>query len=91
MGGGDGQGDQTTKTGAQRDANGLLNKLVRGYGGKPPGVLPGNTQERKTPGHMQEAEKGGNWVDAQVDPRTNIDIENAILTRARQLRIAGGS
>jgi hypothetical protein len=37
------------------------------------------------------AAKGGNWVDAQVDPRTNIDIENAILTRARQLRIAGGS
>ena len=37
------------------------------------------------------APKGGNWVDAQVDPRTNIDIENAILTRARQLRIAGGS
>ncbi|MGZ5903827.1 MAG: DUF3576 domain-containing protein [Reyranella sp.] len=34
---------------------------------------------------------GGSWVDAQVDPRTNIDIENAILTRARQLRIAGGS
>ncbi len=34
---------------------------------------------------------GVNWVDAQVDPRTNIDIENAILTRARQLRIAGGS
>jgi hypothetical protein len=34
---------------------------------------------------------GTNWVDAQVDPRTNIDIENAILTRARQLRIAGGS
>src|SRR5215475_1327492 len=31
------------------------------------------------------------WVDAQVDPRTSIDIENAILTRARQLRIAGGS
>ncbi len=37
------------------------------------------------------APRGGNWVDAQVDPRTNIDIENAILTRARQLRIAGGS
>lgn len=35
--------------------------------------------------------RGGNWVDAAVDPRTNIDIENAILTRARQLRIAGGS
>jgi len=37
------------------------------------------------------APRGGNWVDAQVEPRTNIDIENAILTRARQLRIAGGS
>ncbi len=34
---------------------------------------------------------GATWVDAQVDPRTNIDIENAILTRARQLRIAGGN
>src|SRR4249920_3799931 len=40
---------------------------------------------------QQTAPKGGNWVYAQVDPRTNIDIENAILTRARQLRIAGGS
>ncbi len=39
---------------------------------------------------QQTAPRGGNWVDAQVDPRTNIDIENAILTRARQLRIAGG-
>jgi hypothetical protein len=38
---------------------------------------------------QQSSAKG--WVDAQVDPRTNIDIENAILTRARQLRIAGGS
>ena len=40
---------------------------------------------------QQTAPKGGNWVDAQVDPRTQIDIENAILTRARPLRIAGGS
>jgi hypothetical protein len=40
---------------------------------------------------QQTSAKGGGWVDAQVDPRTNIDIENAILTRARQLRIAGGS
>ncbi len=39
---------------------------------------------------QQTSPKGG-WVDAQVDPRTNIDIENAILTRARQLRIANGS
>ena len=34
--------------------------------------------------------KGGGWVDAPVDPSTNTDIENAILTRARQLRIAQG-
>jgi hypothetical protein len=40
---------------------------------------------------QQTSARGGSWVDAQVDPRTNIDIENAILTRARQLRIAGGS
>jgi len=39
---------------------------------------------------QQTGPKGGGWVDAQVDPRTNIDIENAILTRARQLRIAQG-
>jgi Domain of unknown function (DUF3576) len=39
---------------------------------------------------QQNGPKGGGWVDAQVDPRTNIDIENAILTRARQLRIAQG-
>jgi hypothetical protein len=37
---------------------------------------------------QQQAARQGGWVDAQVDPRTNIDIENAILTRARQLRIA---
>ena len=37
---------------------------------------------------QQQAPRAGGWIDAQVDPRTNIDIENAILTRARQLRIA---
>ncbi len=37
---------------------------------------------------QQSPKAAGGWVDAQVDPRTNIDIENAILTRARQLRIA---
>lgn len=33
---------------------------------------------------------GGNrgWVDATVDPRTGFELENQILTRARQLRIA---
>jgi Domain of unknown function (DUF3576) len=39
---------------------------------------------------QQAAKAGGSWVDAQVDPRTNTEIENAILTRARQLRIAQG-
>jgi hypothetical protein len=34
--------------------------------------------------------KIGGWTDDQVDPHTNTDIENAILTRARQLRIAQG-
>jgi hypothetical protein len=29
----------------------------------------------------------GGWIDAEVDPATRIQIENAILTRARQLRI----
>ncbi|MDH3921067.1 MAG: DUF3576 domain-containing protein [Rhodospirillales bacterium] len=30
----------------------------------------------------------GNWVDTEVDKQTPIDLEDAILTRARQLRIA---
>lgn len=30
----------------------------------------------------------GNWVDAPVDSGTNTDLENVILTRARELRIA---
>jgi len=29
----------------------------------------------------------GAWTDAPVDPKTPIDLENAILTRARQLRL----
>ncbi|MCG8359975.1 MAG: DUF3576 domain-containing protein, partial [Kiloniellales bacterium] len=37
----------------------------------------------------QEANSFGNWVAAQVDSQTVLDLENAILTRARQLRIAG--
>src|SRR5471032_1794276 len=39
---------------------------------------------------QQTNAKGGGWVDAQVDPHTNTDIVNAILTRARQLRVAQG-
>jgi hypothetical protein len=30
----------------------------------------------------------GAWTDAPVEERTPVDLENAILTRARQLRIA---
>lgn len=29
----------------------------------------------------------GNWSDAAVDPKTGPDVENAILTRARQIRL----
>ena len=31
----------------------------------------------------------GSWIDAAVENRTPVDLENAILTRARQLRVAG--
>jgi hypothetical protein len=31
---------------------------------------------------------GGGWVDAPTSVQTSIDIENAILTRARQLRLS---
>ena len=37
----------------------------------------------------QELHDQGVWVDAQVENKTTIDLENAILVRARQLRIAG--
>jgi Domain of unknown function (DUF3576) len=36
----------------------------------------------------QHQETDGRWVDASVDPATHTDLENAILTRARQLRIS---
>jgi hypothetical protein len=29
----------------------------------------------------------GRWIDMTVDPKTGSDLENAILTRARQLRV----
>lgn len=35
----------------------------------------------------QTRDANGGWVDAAVDNRTVVDLENAILTRARQLRI----
>lgn len=37
----------------------------------------------------QRRDSSGSWVDAAVENRTPIDLENAILTRARQLRVAG--
>ncbi len=35
----------------------------------------------------QVRDAAGNWSDAPVDPKTPVDLENAILTRARQLRL----
>jgi hypothetical protein len=35
----------------------------------------------------QMREPSGQWVDVRVDPRMGADLENSILTRARQLRI----
>ena len=37
---------------------------------------------------FKQVRQGDRWIDASVDPATRIQIENAILTRARQLRIA---
>ena len=36
----------------------------------------------------QTKDSGGAWVDAAVTTQTGIDIENAILTRARQIRLS---
>jgi hypothetical protein len=36
----------------------------------------------------QKRDGSGNWVDAQVDQATGTDLENAILTRARQMRLS---
>jgi len=37
---------------------------------------------------FRETNQGGAWTTANVDPATAIQIENAILTRARQLRLS---
>lgn len=37
---------------------------------------------------FRQVNTNGAWSDVSADPQTGIDIENAILTRARQLRIA---
>jgi Domain of unknown function (DUF3576) len=36
----------------------------------------------------QTREAGGQWMDAAVDQATGTDLENAILTRARQMRLS---
>lgn len=36
----------------------------------------------------QTKDAGGQWVDAPVAGQTDVDIENAILTKARQLRLS---
>lgn len=37
---------------------------------------------------FRQTQVNGQWTDAGVDPETEIQIENAILTRARQLRLS---
>jgi hypothetical protein len=37
---------------------------------------------------FRQQQVNGQWADASVDPETEIQIENAILTRARQLRLS---
>jgi hypothetical protein len=39
---------------------------------------------------FRQTNNNGQWADAAVDPDTEIQIENAILTRARQLRLSSG-
>jgi hypothetical protein len=38
--------------------------------------------------NKQIRDASGGWVDAPLSPQTETDIENAILTRARQLRLS---
>jgi len=37
---------------------------------------------------FRQVRRNGTWVDAKVEPETATELENAILTRARQLRVA---
>ncbi len=38
---------------------------------------------------FHQVNQGSGWVDAPVAPTASTELENAILTRARQMRIAG--
>lgn len=37
---------------------------------------------------FRQQQVNGAWADATVDPETEVQIENAILTRARQIRLS---
>jgi hypothetical protein len=37
---------------------------------------------------FRQQQRPDSWIDVPVDDRTSVELENAILTRARQLRIA---
>jgi hypothetical protein len=37
----------------------------------------------------QRRDQGGDWIDATIEKQTRVELEDAILTRARQLRVAG--
>ncbi|HKR20565.1 MAG TPA: DUF3576 domain-containing protein [Stellaceae bacterium] len=39
----------------------------------------------------QARDSKGNWIDAPVDKNTSVDLENAILARARQIRLSTAS
>jgi hypothetical protein len=39
---------------------------------------------------FRQTRAGGVWADAQVNPQTAAKLEDAILTRARELRLASG-
>jgi hypothetical protein len=39
----------------------------------------------------QTKDANGQWADAPVDPKTGQDLENSILTRARQIRLSTAS
>ncbi|MFO1036147.1 MAG: DUF3576 domain-containing protein [Geminicoccaceae bacterium] len=37
---------------------------------------------------FRQTNAGGEWRDAEVDPKTGVELEDKILTKARELRIA---
>ena len=39
--------------------------------------------------NKQVRDAAGQWADAELSPQTETDLENSILTRARQLRLSG--